>query len=82
MLTIAQKVSQVGLHMSVAFAVAYAATGSLATGGLAALVEPVCNVLLLPWHDRAWRSARRWLHRRRLAGQQRENPVENLPVAA
>lgn len=81
MLTIAQKVSQVGLHMSVAFAVAYAATGSLATGGLAALVEPVCNVLLLPWHDRAWRSARRWLHRRRLAGQ-RENPVENLPVAA
>lgn len=81
MLTIAQKFSQVGLHMSVAFAVAYAATGSLATGGLAALVEPVCNVLLLPWHDRAWRHARRWLLRRRLAGR-RETIPETTPAAA
>jgi len=27
---------------------------SLAFGGLAAILEPVCNVLLLPIHDRFW----------------------------
>jgi uncharacterized membrane protein len=32
----------------------YLATGSLAFGGLAAVLEPVCNVLLMPLHDRVW----------------------------
>lgn len=50
----AEKISQVGLHMAVAFAVIYWATGSLAFGGLAAVLEPVCNVIVLPFHDRAW----------------------------
>ncbi|PLC49760.1 hypothetical protein CR159_10725 [Pollutimonas subterranea] len=54
MLIVAQKTSQVMLHMSVAFGVTYAFTGSLATGGLAAVLEPICNVLLLPLHDRLW----------------------------
>lgn len=54
MLLLAQKTSQVALHMSVAFGVTYAFTGSLATGGLAAILEPICNVLLLPLHDRLW----------------------------
>ncbi|MGB6103160.1 MAG: DUF2061 domain-containing protein [Pusillimonas sp.] len=54
MLLLAQKTSQVALHMSVAFAVTYAFTGSLATGGLAAVLEPICNVLLLPLHDQVW----------------------------
>ena len=54
MLLLAQKTSQVALHMSVAFGVTYLCTGSLATGGLAAIVEPVCNVVLLPLHDRIW----------------------------
>ena len=58
MLFVAQKTSQVLLHMSVAFGVTYAFTGSLATGGLAALLEPVCNVLLLPLHDRLWNKMR------------------------
>lgn len=58
MLLIAQKTSQVILHMSVAFGVTYAFTGSLATGGLAAILEPICNVLLLPLHDRLWNKAR------------------------
>ena len=52
MLLLARKASQVGLHMSVAFAVTYAFTGSLATGGVAAVLEPICNVVLLPLHDR------------------------------
>jgi uncharacterized membrane protein len=50
----AEKVSQTALHMVVGFTVIYCATGSLASGGLAAILEPVCNVLLLPIHDRFW----------------------------
>lgn len=50
----AEKVSQTLMHMGVAFAVIYGATGSLAFGGLAAILEPICNVLLLPIHDRFW----------------------------
>jgi uncharacterized membrane protein len=50
----AEKLSQTALHMGVAFAVMYFATGSLAFGGMAAVLEPVCNVLLLPVHDRFW----------------------------
>lgn len=50
----AEKVSQTGLHMSVAFAVIYGSTGSLAFGGVAAILEPVLNVALLPLHDRLW----------------------------
>lgn len=49
-----EKLSQTLMHMGVAFAVIYGATGSLAFGGLAAILEPVCNVLLLPIHDRFW----------------------------
>lgn len=50
----AEKLSQTGMHMAIAFAVIYCATGSLAFGGVAAILEPVCNVLLLPAHDRFW----------------------------
>lgn len=50
----AEKISQTLMHMGVAFAVIYWATGSLAFGGLAAILEPICNVLLLPVHDRLW----------------------------
>ncbi len=52
------KTSQVLLHMGVAFAVTYAFTGSLAVGGLAAVVEPICNVTLMPLHDRLWSRVR------------------------
>jgi uncharacterized membrane protein len=54
----AEKASQAGLHMGLAFAVMYWATGSVALGGMAALLEPVCNVVLLPIHDRAWEKLR------------------------
>ncbi|MEM8515466.1 putative membrane protein [Massilia sp. MP_M2] len=50
----AEKLSQTAMHMAIAFAVIYCATGSLAFGGIAAILEPVCNVLLLPIHDRFW----------------------------
>lgn len=50
----AKTTSQIGLHMSVAFAIMYAFTGSVAFGGIAALLEPLCVVFLLPLHDKAW----------------------------
>ena len=50
----AEKASQTALHAGVAFGVMYVLTGSLALGGIAALLEPVCNVLVLPLHDRLW----------------------------
>ncbi|RYE86424.1 MAG: DUF2061 domain-containing protein [Oxalobacteraceae bacterium] len=40
--------------MAVAFGVIYWATGSMAFGGMAAILEPICNVLLLPVHERLW----------------------------
>jgi uncharacterized membrane protein len=52
-----EKCSLTLMHMGVAFGVLYFATGSIAMGGLAALLEPVCNVLLMPLHDRAWDKA-------------------------
>ena len=54
LLVAAEKVSQTAMHCVVAFGVMYAVTGSAAYGGIAALVEPMCNVLVMPWHDRLW----------------------------
>jgi uncharacterized membrane protein len=53
-MVIARKSSQVITHMAIGFAIAYAFTGSVALGGLAVIVEPVLNVMLLPFHERAW----------------------------
>jgi uncharacterized membrane protein len=57
-LMLSEKISQLGMHMGIAFAVIFWATGSVAFGGLAAILEPVCNVVLLPFHDRAWEKFR------------------------
>jgi uncharacterized membrane protein len=65
MVVAAKGFSQMILHMVVAFAVMYAVTGSLAFGGMAAVIEPVVNVLLLPLHDRLWLRIRRRLQRKR-----------------
>jgi uncharacterized membrane protein len=54
-----EKVSQAAMHAVLAFLVLYVATGSVAFGGMAALLEPVCNVVLMPLHDRLWENARR-----------------------
>lgn len=66
-LVAAEKLSQTGMHMAVAFIVMYALTGSLAFGGIAAIIEPVANVVVLPFHDRLWmrlgERVRAWQHR-------------------
>jgi uncharacterized membrane protein len=64
MVTAAKTVSQVLVHMGVAFAIMYMLTGSLAFGGAAAVLEPICNVLVMPLHDRLWKNIRRRLERR------------------
>ena len=64
MVIAARTTSQVLLHMAVAFGVMYAFTGSLAFGGLAAVIEPICNVILLPLHERIWRRIARRRRRR------------------
>ena len=42
------------VHMSVAFGVGYAMTGSLAVGGALALVEPLVNTVDYFFHEKAW----------------------------
>jgi uncharacterized membrane protein len=58
MVTAAKKTSQVATHVTIAFALAYAMTGSAVLGGFALLLEPVINVILLPFHEKAWAAAR------------------------
>lgn len=61
MIVAARTTSQIVLHMSVAFGITFAFTGSLAMGGAAAVLEPICNVILMPLHDRMWDRIRaRW----------------------
>lgn len=55
----AKKISQVTTHMAIAFGIMFVATGSVAFGGLAALLEPIINVALLPLHQRLWAAYRR-----------------------
>lgn len=43
------------VHMTVAFAVGWAMTGSAWVGGALALVEPLCNTLAYHVHERAWK---------------------------
>lgn len=49
------------VHFTVAFSVAYLLTGSVAIGGLVALVEPLCNTVAYHFHEKVWA----WLGRRR-----------------
>jgi uncharacterized membrane protein len=42
------------VHMSVAFTVGYAMTGSLAVGGALAVVEPLVNTIAYYFHEKAW----------------------------
>ena len=41
-------------HMTTAFLVAWAVTGSPLQGGMIALLEPLCNVLVYYVHERVW----------------------------
>jgi uncharacterized membrane protein len=53
-MAVARKGSQVVAHLAIGFAITYAVTGSMALGGLAVLIEPLLNVILVPFHERAW----------------------------
>ena len=64
MVTAAKTTSQILVHMGVAFATMYVLTGSAAFGGMAALLEPVCNVIVMPLHDRLWARIRQRLEHR------------------
>jgi uncharacterized membrane protein len=44
--------------MGVAFTTLYVLTGSVAFGGVAAIVEPICNVILMPLHEKLWERIR------------------------
>jgi uncharacterized membrane protein len=78
----AKKMSQVITHMGLAFGLMYLLTGSLAFGGLAAVLEPVINVVLLPCHERAWHALRARLAGRRLALLAAEKVSQTLMHAA
>ena len=58
MVTAARTISQVAMHMAVSFGVLYFLTGSFVAGGAAAVLEPICNVILMPFHDRFWERVR------------------------
>lgn len=42
------------MHFVIAFTVTYLLTGSIAVGGLVALVEPLCNSVGFYFHEKAW----------------------------
>lgn len=66
MVTAAKTTSQIAVHMVVAFATMYMVTGSVAFGGLAAILEPIINVLVMPLHERVWARIRQRLEQRRV----------------
>lgn len=65
MVTAARAMSQVAMHMAVSFSVLYVLTGSFVAGGAAAVLEPICNVVLMPFHDKFWDRIRRKVEERR-----------------
>lgn len=65
MVTAAKTASQIAVHMGVAFATMYVVTGSVAFGGLAAILEPICNVIVMPLHERLWERIRARMERRK-----------------
>jgi uncharacterized membrane protein len=74
MVTAAKTVSQVGTHMGIAFSLMYFLTGSAALGGLAAVLEPIVNVVLLPLHERFWHG----LHKRHGHGRRASVAAEKI----
>ena len=79
MVTAARTVSQIIVHMAVAFVTLYVVTGSIAFGGLAAILEPVCNVLVMPLHDKLWERIRKRIDAQKADAQ----PISGTaPVAA
>jgi uncharacterized membrane protein len=59
------------MHVSVAFVVVYLITGSIALGGLVAVIEPLVNTVAYHFHEKVW--AR--IQRRRAMQRQRPRPM-------
>ncbi|MDQ4088495.1 MAG: DUF2061 domain-containing protein [Pseudomonadota bacterium] len=51
---LAKTLTYLGLHLTVAFTVGYALTGSVAIAGGFALIEPLCNAIAFFFHEKAW----------------------------
>ncbi|MGO4382217.1 DUF2061 domain-containing protein [Pseudoduganella sp. RAF53_2] len=84
MVTAAKTVSQVATHMGIGFSLMYFLTGSTALGGLAAVLEPIVNVVLLPLHERFWHGLhRRFAHKRMasLAAEKLSQTIMHIAVA-
>ncbi len=47
------------MHFTIAFSVVYLVTGSLALGGLVAVIEPALNTVGYFFHEKAWDKVRR-----------------------
>lgn len=78
----AKKLSQVTTHIGIAFGLMYMLSGSMAFGGLAAVLEPVINVVLLPYHEHGWHSLRSQLPGRRMTLLAAEKLSQTLMHAA
>lgn len=53
-LSLAKTASFAAVHITVAFAIAYALTGSAPIAGAIALLEPLANTVAYFFHERAW----------------------------
>ena len=58
------------VHMSVAFGVGYALSGSVLVGGAIALVEPAVNTVAYFFHEKVWEKVREARAQRARDGQQ------------
>lgn len=65
-MTITKTMSFAVVHFSVAFSLTYAITGSLALGGLIAIVEPLFNTAAFYIHERIWIKLQRGLEHKEL----------------
>jgi uncharacterized membrane protein len=54
MATIIKGTTALCLHLGVAFSVTYAMTGSIAAGGIAAVLEASVNVVASHYHEKVW----------------------------
>ena len=50
------------VHMSVAFTVGYALSGSALVGGVIALIEPAINTVAYFFHEKLWERIRQQRH--------------------
>lgn len=60
------------VHVTIAFAVVYALTGSLVLGGAVALIEPAVNTVGYHFHEKVWQ---RIEQKRQMRSLKRLSPV-------